>query len=103
MVTTVDQLQQWMDVPEEGGHIEFKQAKKKYDFDKLVEYCAALANEGGGRMILGVTNNRPREVVDSRAFPGLQSTVADVSHIQPDEPLAALIRQAYVELSAHRL
>ncbi|MBL7132854.1 MAG: transcriptional regulator, partial [Phycisphaerae bacterium] len=37
-------------------------------FDTLVRYCAALANEGGGQMILGVTNKRPRRVVGSRAF-----------------------------------
>jgi hypothetical protein len=30
--------------------------------------CNALANEGGGKIILGVTNDRPRKVVGSKAF-----------------------------------
>lgn len=67
MATTPDQLQQWFLEPE-GQRLEFKEAKQKYDFDKLLKYCVALANEGGGTIVLGVTDKRPRKIVGSLAF-----------------------------------
>lgn len=60
-------LAEWMAV-EEGHHLEFKEAKNRYDFEELVRYCVALANEGGGRMVLGVTDRKPRRVVGTTAF-----------------------------------
>ena len=41
-----------------------------------MKYCVALANEGGGKVILGVTDKRPRAVVGSQAFPDLERTKA---------------------------
>jgi len=64
----VEQLQQWMRAAE-GERIEFKEAKNQFSFDKLATYCCALANEGGGKVILGVTDQRPRKVVGTQAFP----------------------------------
>ena len=58
----------------ESEHLEFKEAKSRYDFEKLVQYCAALCNEGGGKIILGVTDERPRRVVGSHAFDALERT-----------------------------
>ena len=58
----------------EGERLEFKEAKTQFDFEKLVKYCVALANEGGGRMILGVTDKPPRTVVGSQAFRNLEQT-----------------------------
>lgn len=52
----------------EGEILEFKTARTRYDFEELCQYCAALANEGGGKIILGVTDKRPREIVGSKAF-----------------------------------
>lgn len=52
----------------ENEHVEFKEAKSNYDFEALKKYCCALANEGGGYVVLGVTNSRPREVVGTKAF-----------------------------------
>jgi len=43
----------------EDEHLEFEEAKNSYEFEELVKYCVALANEGGGWMVLGVTN-KPR-------------------------------------------
>jgi ATP-dependent DNA helicase RecG len=60
----------------EDEHLEFKEAKNHFDFEKLVKYCAALANEGGGRLILGVTDKRPRRVVGSQEFNDLERTKA---------------------------
>jgi len=48
--------------------LEFKQAKTQYSNKKLYRYCIALANEGGGKLILGVTDKRPRKVVGTAAF-----------------------------------
>jgi ATP-dependent DNA helicase RecG len=56
-----------LDSPE-GSRVEFKTAKSGFHFDELVKYCVALANEGGGRIVLGVTDKRPRRVVGTRAF-----------------------------------
>ncbi|MEY4978067.1 MAG: hypothetical protein RLZZ352_337 [Pseudomonadota bacterium] len=67
MTTTRAQLDQWLAEPE-GLRLEFKEAKQRYDFDKLVQYCVALANEGGGKIILGVTDRRPRQIVSTAAF-----------------------------------
>lgn len=39
-----------------------------FHFDKLVEYCVALANEGGGKVVLGVTDRRPRRIVGTTVF-----------------------------------
>jgi len=52
----------------EDEHIEFKEAKSAFDFDKLVEYSVALANEGGGMLILGVTNKKPRKIVGTKVY-----------------------------------
>ncbi|WP_311222151.1 MULTISPECIES: ATP-binding protein [unclassified Acidovorax] len=67
MPTSVAQLHQWLLEPE-GQRLEFKEAKQRYDFEKLLKYCVALANEGGGSMVLGVTDMRPRRIVGTQAF-----------------------------------
>ena len=66
MATTPAQLQQWLEEPE-GTRLEFKQARTDLDLRKLAEYCVALANEGGGKVILGVTDGRPRRIVGTQA------------------------------------
>lgn len=67
MPTSVEQLLAWIAAPE-ASNLEFKEAKSRYDFSELVEYCVALANEGGGQVILGVSDRRPRTIVGSLAF-----------------------------------
>ena len=64
---TIEQLEELM-TSKEGEHLEFKEAGKSFHFNTLVKYCAALANEGGGKVVLGVTDKRPRSVVGSQAF-----------------------------------
>jgi len=61
------ELQSWMQ-NKEGENQEFKEAKSRFDFEELAKSCCALANEGGGRIILGVSDRRPRRVVGSAAF-----------------------------------
>lgn len=62
----------------EGEHLEFKAAENRYDFEEMVDYCVALANEGGGRFILGVTDAAPRRVVGTKAFEIPERTVAGI-------------------------
>src|SRR5581483_424251 len=58
----------------EDEHLEFKEARSSFEFDDLVKYCAALSNEGGGKIVLGVTNKRPRRIVGTQAFQDLERT-----------------------------
>jgi ATP-dependent DNA helicase RecG len=60
-------IEELLNAPE-GERFEFKEAKSSYEFDKLVEYACAIANRGGGWIILGVSDRRPRKVVGSAAF-----------------------------------
>jgi ATP-dependent DNA helicase RecG len=75
VVPTLDQLRVWLSA-RENEHLEFKEAKGGFHFEKLAKYCAALANEGGGSIVLGVTDRRPRRVVGSSAFENLERTKA---------------------------
>ncbi|MCU0749361.1 MAG: putative DNA binding domain-containing protein [Akkermansiaceae bacterium] len=75
--TTPEQFEKHLSAPE-GTQLEFKAARSSYEFDKLVTYCVALANERGGTMILGVTDKRPREVVGTTAFPEPGETEASL-------------------------
>jgi ATP-dependent DNA helicase RecG len=75
VIVAPDELYRWMNASEDE-HLEFKEARTRYDFEELVKYCAALANEGGGKVILGVTDRQPRQVVGSHAFADLERTKA---------------------------
>ncbi len=68
---TLDTLSRWLTTPAESERLEFKEAKQSYDTDKLLRYCTALANEGGGYVVLGVSDKLPRRVVGSQAFASL--------------------------------
>jgi ATP-dependent DNA helicase RecG len=67
MTILLEELQRLMSAME-GENLEFKEAKQSYQFDKLLKYCAALANEGGGKIILGVSDQRPRRIIGTHAF-----------------------------------
>jgi ATP-dependent DNA helicase RecG len=58
----------------EGENLEFKSARTGYGLDELTNYCVALANECGGKFILGVTDKRPRQVCGTTAFPQPEQT-----------------------------
>jgi ATP-dependent DNA helicase RecG len=66
-MTTAEQFCALLESPE-GTRTEFKAASKNFHFEELVKYCVALANEGGGTIVLGVTDGRPRTVVGTQAF-----------------------------------
>ncbi|MBK8205297.1 MAG: putative DNA binding domain-containing protein [Planctomycetes bacterium] len=62
-----EQIKAWCTAAE-SEHLEFKEASAGFDTGKLLRYCAALANEGGGQLVLGMTNVVPRTIQGTRAF-----------------------------------
>ncbi len=70
--TSADQLAAHLAEPE-GAQLEFKEAKGDFSKSKVLDICVALGNSGGGRLILGVTDTRPRRIVGTAAFaePGI--------------------------------
>jgi len=94
MTISLTELQRFLNAME-GENLEFKEAKQSYQFDKLIRYCSALANEGGGKVILGVSDQRPRRIIGTRAFAQPERTRAglieklrlrvDVDVISPPE------------------
>lgn len=52
----------------EGECYQFKEAKRHFDFGEAARCCCALANCGGGKLVFGVSDKRPRKVVGSLAF-----------------------------------
>lgn len=55
--------------------LEFKEAKSNFDSRERSDYCAAIANAGGGRLLLGVDNNR--NIVGTSVYSG---TIEKVPH-----------------------
>ena len=70
-IITFEQVDLWRALPSENQTLEFKEAKAQFDNDKLLQYCVALANEGGGHLLLGICDGNPpppRKVVGTQAF-----------------------------------
>jgi ATP-dependent DNA helicase RecG len=66
--TSIEEFNGWLS-GNESEHLEFKSARNQFSRDiDLPDYCAALANAGGGRLILGV--NDDHKVVGTKAFNG---------------------------------
>jgi ATP-dependent DNA helicase RecG len=57
--------------PSEDEKLEFKSATNTFSKEKVCEYISALANGGGGSLILGVTDQIPRRVEGTKAFANL--------------------------------
>ena len=83
-MTTPAEFQELLDQPE-GTNVEFNSAAGGFHFEELVKYCVALANEGGGTIVLGVTDQRPSEVVGTRAFaePGRSTSCVNSGSASP--------------------
>ncbi len=52
----------------EGEQLQFKEAKNRFDFVEAAKCCCALSNCGGGKLVFGISDKRPRQVVGSKAF-----------------------------------
>ncbi len=61
----IDELKKLLQSPE-NEHIEYKEAKTQYDVKKLMKYCVAFANEGGGQLVFGV--NDQRKIIGTQVF-----------------------------------
>jgi hypothetical protein len=77
-LTSVKQIDEWRAAKSETEHLEFKEAKNKFAFDHLLRYCVAIGNEGGGKLLLGITNNPPRHVVGTSVYPNTQKIASDL-------------------------
>lgn len=73
MSITAEQIDIWRNSASETQNLEFKEASNQYDTRKLCRYCVAIANEGGGHLVLGIADKPPRPVVGSQAFADTQS------------------------------
>lgn len=85
MPTSIEDLELWMQVPQENEGLEFKSARTGFDGDKLMDYCVGIGNDGGGKLILGVTDKPPREVVGTTAISdpqGMQKKILDKLHFE---------------------
>ncbi len=61
----IDKLKKLLE-QKEDEHIEYKKASKQYGHKDAIKYCVALANEKGGKLLLGVDDER--NIVGSEAF-----------------------------------
>jgi len=86
MKITIDQLEKLITM-KENEHCEYKEARDQFDFKKLILYCVALANEGGGKLFLGVTDKYPRKIVGTYAFSNIskiKNQLLDRLHLRID-------------------
>lgn len=67
-MTRSQQIDVWRAAQSEHQRLEFKEARTRFDNRKLYKYCVALANEGGGHLLLGIEDQPPRKVVGTTAF-----------------------------------
>ena len=84
----------------ESEHLEFKKATNTFHLDDVYSYTVALANELGGKLILGVDDTVPRKVVGTRAFAGeleklkqqiLQKVQVRVDVVELQHPLGRVV------------
>lgn len=80
MSISVEQIDIWRSIASETQNLEFKEAGNQYDTRKLCRYCVAIANEGGGHLVLGIADKPPRAVVGSQAFPDTQDITEKLFH-----------------------
>lgn len=79
---SIDEILHYM----EGENVEFKEAKNSFEFDNLVKYACAIANCGGGYIVLGVSDKRPRSIVGTNAFN------------QPERARLGLVEQLHIKV-----
>src|SRR5262249_47185056 len=78
MTMLLEDLLRLMTLPSETERPEFKEAKSQFDSARLFRYCVAIANEGGGKLILGVSDQTPRQVVRTQAFCNPNDVIARI-------------------------
>ena len=92
MNTTQEQIDKYCEAAAENRHLDFKEAKNSFSFEDLCKYCVAIANEGGGKLLLGITDKKPRQVVGSNAFRDVSETekkLLDNLHFSVEEEVCS--------------
>jgi ATP-dependent DNA helicase RecG len=77
---TSRQVDIWRNSASETQVLEFKEAVNQFDSRKLNKYCVAIANEGGGHLLLGIADKPPRRVVGTKAYDDLMDLTAKLFH-----------------------
>lgn len=80
---TSEEFEILLNADKETEHLEFKEAKTSFNFNKsrhsICGYCVALANERGGKLILGIKENKPlRKIVGTKAFSNIAKLEKDI-------------------------
>jgi len=91
---TLNDLNIWLLSPTETEILEFKEAKTQYDKNKILRYCVAFANEGGGHLVLGVSDKFPRQVVGTQAF----SSAIDINNLK-----ALIVEKLHIRIEIDEL
>lgn len=78
MMFSAQDIDRIITAPREHERLEFKQAKQQFDTETLFKYCVALGNEGGGLLLLGITDSPPRRVVGTAAFPNIDKIKSQI-------------------------
>lgn len=68
MTITPDHIDRWLSARAENERLEFKTAANSYRVEAVCEYAVAISNEGGGHLILGISDAIPRSIVGTAAF-----------------------------------
>lgn len=80
MPTTPAQINVWRTALRESEGLEFKEAKKGLNNPDLFKYCVAIANAGGGHLLLGIADKPPRLVVGTRACSSPEGMAEKIFH-----------------------
>lgn len=78
MATSFERINEWLNLSTESPQLEFKEARAGFSVDKLFEYCVAISNERGGKLVLGISNEHPRRIVGTQAFLNLNKTAVQI-------------------------
>ena len=54
----------------EGENFEFKTAENRFSYTELQKYACAISNEGGGKIVFGITDKRLRQQADCQCLAG---------------------------------
>ncbi len=82
---TIEELRKVLEL-DENEHLEFKEAKSSFSIlgndgrnkNSVLGYCVAIGNEGGGKLILGVSDKIPKKIVGSQSIPNLSEAKAQI-------------------------
>ena len=107
METSIEEFEKWLANPE-AHNLEFKAARSSFDSNNdLPKYCAGIANSGGGKLILGVDDER--QVVGSQAFQNNTNSLSQdlfqqiAHHVEVEELLRPQGRVVIFQIPQRRI